>query len=463
MKPPKAHPLRTQPVYGNTALAEQPAAGSNSERSAGSGTWMSQEGVPAWDNLIPFIAGLECRLAALDPEVLSSAAVAAEVQAVLKQLIVRETGSLELEDDLSRLLLNLYAPAAIEHFALELAERSHALLFSSEAQGSSSAETRRSLVLDAGSFLSWFLRRSNAYAQIEAEQIRSGEIEILAGVEILPDRRLHGLSGFEVRACALLSDRAGEPLWVKAFTRQGDAHVRTRIGWESWRDATDCFQARADGYARRFAVIAPLRPEQQHCVLEDLRFFVPWAALDLKPGAEYLELDLGVYDSRGGCLMQAARPVRVPSGALAKYQSQPTLLSPQALALWGLDLGTGSRITSIRPRLRRSAYSENHSVAIQCSFELAGCQGSTVSVQARVLDLSEALDSSSDRPARSGGRDASRVVDIVSSWQRCCGIELVLPVGRPGHESQQPLVVEVSVQSEDLRTLCGTQEVVGLL
>ncbi|RMG39777.1 MAG: hypothetical protein D6719_12490 [Candidatus Dadabacteria bacterium] len=236
-------------------------------------------------------------------------------------------------------------------------------------------------------FINWFLRRRWL---IDRSELRfKKDVEEILAIEIEHDVVNKGVAGILVTAAASLVGRQGKPLWFKVFVLNEGKPLVTRDGWSLWCDHTDTVYLASKLRQQPFAAIAPLIPDSQSAIIDDITVFVPYDALKLQSGRQYLTMDVGIYDARGRviCAAKEHPGFYITAGVGVSSDSSP--LSPQALSLWPEDPVRGHKIISLSVEQSVSSDSDGYAretLLVKAAVQLGGCKGQIVPFEIRFID-----------------------------------------------------------------------------
>jgi hypothetical protein len=351
-----------------------------------------------------FTDQIERGLELLADQKLPRAELARRSLQILRRIVKYETGLSSLKDGLARFEAKLCAEPAARTLIANLL-----YCVSSDLRGSqvsnSDGEAEEEEVVDAFSqpitlrtlqdLIQWYSRRSTSLLAIEMERNRRGarlqsfDGDMLFGLELLHDREYCGMRGFEILSGVRLVGHNDEQLWIKIFVRQAGRYLRARGDWSLWTDvgalsgidgAFDTMPAvgtngtsaqHTDLEERKLAAIVPLKPDRQRVVVDSVRAFLPYEALDLPEGDSDLEIEVCLFNQQGDELQQEVliESIHQPTRLAAAPRARP-VPSPQYLGVWPDDAIRGDNISNARVVHLRRKFGEQVVPIIRVTFDI---------------------------------------------------------------------------------------------
>jgi hypothetical protein len=399
----------------------------------------------------------ELRRGSLDARTCADAALS-----LLRELCRHECGESSLDEGIDTVMDSLGAEPWVRRLVGDLkvrAERAvRARLGSNDEQRFRSDEALQDLT----DLCAWYGRRKATLLRLSRE--RGDGFEVLGEFSIHHDRTLFGVSGLEVRTAAILRARAQQRLWFRVQVLDGERSVMPREQWRFWSDETDSWVtgAGSDDTAP-FASLVPLDVTMHCAVLDDLRAFIPYAALELPSGRCPVTLLGQVIDERGAVLLDGLSDtdISVPDGAAARIEN--FLPSPSSMGLWPRDPVSGSAVRTIRVTSvqRENANRQVPILEVRADLELHGLEDQELEVQCRVLTTDGELIES--ELARFAAPDGTFLRTLTLHPLKPCAhyfdVDLSFPVVSLAIEPGPiPLMVEVCVLNRQRGVICGSVE-----
>jgi hypothetical protein len=219
----------------------------------------------------------------------------------------------------------------------------------------------------------------------------------------------------------------------------------------------------------------PIRPNAQRLVIDDIRAFVPYAALDLPAGRCDVELVVSVVDNDGREIIAASRPesICVPRRELV-YTNVP---APHSVGMWPHDVVSGDRISelAVSSGYKVVAGWERHTISVGFDLSLFMHAGESVLLECRFLDERGDLVELSSLGIPYVASELNVPVESVSSyryrrilhprgaWAHFRGLCIDIPVEfLLLEQGTHHLTCEVVIVSSDDRVLCGDMGLVSV-
>lgn len=408
-----------------------------------------------------FITSTRERIDQLAKAELSSKQLGREVLAILRQLIREDSDPSTHDDAVETLFHRLWGEPVMQRLFVDLHNRACAILHTAHR---SFVDMERDVVAtELEQIISWYERRKFSLAMLQSQ---GGQDDCIFGLQVYHDRSSVGVDGFEVSCGLCLIGHRSEELWLKVFVRSFGEFVLVRPGWEHWIDDTETLvravprAGEPDG-DERVSSIVPVCPAGQRSIIDSVRCFLPYAALDLPPGRQDVMIEVGLYDSQGRRLLFGSQPERLSIPAAENIKPVP---SPQSLALWPGNSFAGDSIS--RVRVQRGFRDDSREVlTILSNLELSGHRGETLQLECRIMDLQGSLVESGQAsmmdPDGSFALRSDLVVasDVWRFYDRALEIPLTaLSLDEGLHD----LLCRLTVLDSTRRILCGTVERLNL-
>lgn len=435
----------------------------------------------------------------------SSLAVSKVAELVLKivrQITHRETGLFALDPNVPLLLSTLYAGSVETSIVSGLVRRAQAALTAislEEREGSlrgksGNSGTSASFDYDIGReldeltmLLKWYVRRKMSLAGLEVDQIAKGiqtdgyleptfdEEDALFGFEVLHDHQVFGTKGCFVTCGLRLVGHDGQPLWLRVSAKWNGRPVSARADWSSWTDPGGSEICEVVPERTEFCSLVPIRPQAQRLVIDDIRAFIPYAALDLPSGRCDVELVISVVDNDGREVLSASRPesICVPRRELVGAH----VPAPHSVGMWPHDVVSGDKVSDLRVS---SGYKvvggwERRTVSVQFDLSLFMHAGESVLLECRFIDEKGEIVELSSLGIPYVASELNVPVESVSSyryrrvlhprgaWAHYRGLQIDIPVEFLLLSSgTHTLTCEVVIVSADERILCGDMGIVSV-
>ena len=297
----------------------------------------------------------------------AQAKVAELVLRVVRDIAHRETGIFNLEPHVPQLLSALYAGSVEVGIVGGLVRRAQKILaardIAERSRGSRRSEdSDRSRVTgydisreidELTMLLKWYVRRKMSLASLEIEisgnaamldsdgSVLRDEHDALYGLEVMHDQQVFGTKGC-VLACGLrLVGRDGQPLWLRVGVRCHGEPVVVRSDWSSWTDPGSGEALEVLAREVPFCSLVPVRPNAQRLIIDEVRAFIPYAALELPVGRCDVEFVISVIDSDGDEILMTTRAESI---CVPRRDSVPFVApAPHAAGMWPHDVVSGEQ------------------------------------------------------------------------------------------------------------------------
>lgn len=420
--------------------------------------------------------------------------VADLVLRVVREVAHRETGIFDLEPHLPQLLSALYAGSVEVGIVNGLVRRAQKILSThdvlersrgtrrvddSERARAGAYDTSRELD-ELTMLLKWYVRRKMSLAALEIEisgnssmldsdgAVSRDEHDALYGLEVMHDQQVFGTKGC-VLACGLrLVGRDGQPLWLRVEVKCHGEAVVVRSAWSSWTDPGSGEEVEVLSQEMPFCSLVPIRPNAQRLIIDEVRAFVPYAALELPVGRCDIEFVISVIDGDGDEILTTTRPESI---CVPRRDGVPFVApAPHAAGMWPHDVVSGDKISelSVTSGFKMVAGWERHSVSVQFDLSLFMHAGESVMLECRFVDKKGDIVELSSLGIPFVASELNVPVESVSSyryrrvlhpkgaWAFYRGLSIDIPVEflllEPGAHD---LTCELVIASSDDRVLAG--------
>lgn len=421
--------------------------------------------------------------------------VAELVLSTIRSITHRETGVFSMEPNVPLLLSALYAGSVEASIVAGLARRAQGVLNAialDEREGHlrkthGSSASRVVSEYDIGReldeitmLLKWYARRKMSIAGLDVDHLARGgalndrlessfdEGDALFGFEVLHDQQVFGAKGCFVQCGLRLIGHDGQSLWLRVSVRWNGSPVAVRSAWGTWMDSAGSGFCEVVPKDAPFCSLVPIRPNAQRLVIDEIRAFVPYAALDLPSGRCDVDLVVSVVDSEGREVISASRPesICVPRSELIGAH----VPAPHSVGMWPHDVVSGDKIADLRVSSGYKVIAgwERHTVSVEFDLSLFMHAGESVLLECRFIDSKgEVVELSSlGIPYVASERNVPvesvssyryrRVLHPRGAWSHYRGLSIDVPVEflllQPGAHM---LTCEVVIVSSDERILCG--------
>lgn len=432
----------------------------------------------------------------------AQAKVAELVLRVVRDIAHRETGIFNLEPHVPQLLSALYAGSVEVGIVGGLVRRAQKILAARDVAERSRGSRRgedsdRSRVSgydisreldELNMLLKWYVRRKMSLASLEIEisgnaamldsdgSLLRDEHDALYGLEVMHDQQVFGTKGC-VLACGLrLVGRDGQPLWLRVGVRCHGEPVVVRSDWSSWTDPGSGEDLEILAREVPFCSLVPVRPNAQRLIIDEVRAFVPYAALELPVGRCDVEFVISIIDSDGDEILMTTRAesICVPRRDSLSFVAP----APHAVGMWPHDVVSGDKISelSVSSGFKMVAGWERHTVSVQFDLSLFMHAGESVMLECRFVDKKGDIVELSSLGIPFVASELNVPVESVSSyryrrvlhpkgaWAFYRGLSIDIPVEfllleAGAHE----LTCELVIASSDDRVLAGDMGRVSVL
>lgn len=412
------------------------------------------------------------------------------VLGVIRRIAHRETGVYSMEPNVALLLSSLCAGSVEGAIVSGLVRRAQEVQDTAGLEPAESPSQR--LVATPGPLveydvgreldeltmlLKWYVKRKASLTGLEVQHSRKADFasdgvlvsgeegNAIFSLEVMHDHQVFASKGCFVSCGLRLIGHDGQPLWLRVSVRANGESVRARLGWSSWTDPGDAETVADNG---QFCSLVPIRPNAQRLIIDDIRAFVPYAALDLPPGRSDIQLHVAIIDEEGREILAASQPesICVPSReALAGGVS-----APHSIGMWPHDVVSGDKISDLRVSSGHKVVAgwERHTVSAQFDLSLFMHAGESVLLECRFVDAQGSVVELSSLGIPYVAADLGSAVESVSSYRYrrvlhprgawavfrglCVDIPTEFLLLEPGTHA---LTCEVVVVSSDDRILCG--------
>lgn len=343
---------------------------------------------------------------------IAQAKVAELALRVVRDIAHRETGIFNLEPHVPQLLSALYAGSVEVGIVSGLVRRAQKILATRDvverargARGGEESERARAGAYDISReldelnmLLKWYVRRKMSLASLEIEisgnasmldsdgSVLRDEHDALYGLEVMHDQQVFGTKGCVI-ACGLrLVGRDGQPLWLRVGVRCHGEPVVVRSEWSSWTDPGTGEALEVLSREVPFCSLVPIRPNAQRLIIDEVRAFVPYAALELPVGRCDVEFVISVIDGDGDEVLVSTRAESICVPRRDGFQFVAP--APHAAGMWPHDVVSGDKISelSVSSGFKMVAGWERHSVSAQFDLSLFMHAGESVMLECRFVD-----------------------------------------------------------------------------
>ncbi len=423
----------------------------------------------------------------------AQAKVAELVVEAIRQLAYRETGVFNLEAPVPQLLSSLFAGSVEVGIVTGLARRAHKALVLRDAQDREVAgdgaerPASRGLAYDIAReldelvmLLKWYVRRkmslyalqlesNDHYSMLERECTTSSDAhDLIFGLDVMHDHQVFGVKGCLLTCGLRLLGRDGEALWLRVSLISNDEPVVARSEWASWTDPGGDGPVELLPEEGIFCSLVPIRPNSQRLVIDEVRAFVPYAALKLPAGRSEVEIVATVIDSEGQQVLSMSRAenICVPPRQLG-LSAVP---APHSLGMWPHDVVSGDKLSelTVSSGYKVIAGWERNAISVAFDLSLFMHAGESVMLECRFINAQGSIVELSSLGMPFVATELNVAVESVSSyryrrvlhprgaWALYQGLCIDIPVEflllTPGVHD---ITCELVVVSADDRVLCG--------
>lgn len=401
-----------------------------------------------------FISSFEERVRTSLLSQLSFQKVAEVLLHELRRLVVKETSRLDLAEGFSLFSNKLRAEPAIILGITELVgllerglERGNSLTVTETAHSRSRVGD---LIFE---FTKWYSSRKRVLFALEKSVTPESGALLPFNFKILHNQRYDGALGLEFSYSLSIAGQRGQEFWAKLSVREPGKDILCRKGWESWSNLS------ASHSATKFACMVPLVVQSQNVIVESVKHFVPYDALDLPAGEHRVKLQLTLYDEGSLTIEKLNYPIIITSSPLAALSSP--VKSPQSKEYWETELESGRCISNLRVTSRNL---ETDLLAINFDLDLRTVEVDSVNYGEYTVVASLLGENyqkiSSKLPAFADPNGALTIQFPLSQslpLQRFPYREVVFPLAALDLETgSHRLRAEVSVLDRNGRIVCGS-------
>jgi hypothetical protein len=328
--------------------------------------------------------------------------------------------------------------------------------------------------------LKWYVRRKMSLCALQLES--NDDFSLLAGdsvaqrdardlifsLDVMHDHQVFGVKGCLLTCGLRLLGRDGETLWLRVSIMSDGQPVTARPEWASWTDPGGDGPIELLPEEGIFCSLVPIRPNSQRLVIDEVRAFVPYAALKLPSGRSEVEIVATVIDSEGRQILSVSRAenICVPPRQLG-LSAVP---APHSLGMWPHDVVSGDKLSelTVAAGYKLIAGWERNSISVAFDLSLFMQAGESVMLECRFINAQGSIVELSSLGMPFVATELNVAVESVSSyryrrvlhprgaWALYQGLCIDIPVEflllTPGaHE----ITCELVVVSADDRVLCG--------
>lgn len=423
----------------------------------------------------------------------AQANVAELVLATIRRIAQRETGVFNLNVPVPQLVSALFAGSVEVGIIGGLVRRAQKALALRDALqreqgrlGGSTLPVARGLSYDVGReldelrmLLTWYVKRKTSLAALECDPVTELPFELessadrderdaLFGFEVMHDHHVFGTKGCLVTCGLRLVGRDGQALWLRVSVMSEGRAVSARSAWLSWTDPGDSSPVQLLDAHGAFCSLVPIRPNAQRLVIDEIRAFIPYAALNLGEGRQQVEIVVSVVDNDGSEILTVTRPesVCVPHSELATA----VVPAPHSVGMWPHDVVSGDKISEfgVSSGFKMVGGWERHSISVQFDLSLFMHAGESVTLECRFVNAHGNVVELSSLGIPFVASEANVAVESLSSyryrrvlhpkgaWALYQGLCIDIPVEflllEPGNHD---ITCELVIVSPDERVLCG--------
>lgn len=316
---------------------------------------------------------------------------------------------------------------------------------------------------DLESILDWYSQRSLSIDSLMTQSNATVSYDQLFKIEIFHDHYEQSNHGFLVQAGLALFGRANQSLWLKIFVVLDGEYVLPRPGWDSWIDDTEIFSISNDRNSPCFAAILPIAPETQRAILDNVRVFVPYAALDLPVDKQEVEIEASLYNEKGEQLLRASTKEVM---SVSPYREQGyKMLSYQAQGLWPEDSARGFAVRNIFSTTEEIQNKKKieHEIKLNMDIDMLGEPNSEFFIEVRCAHTDGEL-IASKKPESADNTIIYRVpIKLARPVYTLHDYSIKFPLNRLNLDgSEEQISIEVCLIDSHERVQCGAISVLDL-
>lgn len=395
---------------------------------------------------------LQESLAEIDDRLVSRRQIARRIEALLRDLMRREIKSVDLRSELDVFLAHMHAGEAVSKIAGRLMQYVDATVYEDAASTDHGVVYARQVALDLQDFVDWYTRRRTTLEAFHSSD--SGDA--LAKVRVVHDKVLSGLRGMEVLGALKLHGHFGKTLWLRARILGKSGVVSVREGWETWTDDSGRLAIAGAEGQREFVVMQPIQPAGQLCMIDQLRLFIPYSALQLASGTHEVRIEVTLGDARGAELLREVVEERIAVPPLELCDDP--IPSPHVLALWRSDSAEGDSILNLKAVTGVIDGLNTDGQVLRVSFDLRLFNREGVAVRTECRVMNKAGDT-----LVGGEGDSGLSLFPQRPIARYFDLEFVIPTGQLGlSKGRHDLLCELVVLAENGQAICGALQPVRI-
>lgn len=371
---------------------------------------------------------------------------------VLREILRRETGQLSVEGGVDEFCVRTVAPAATRELIRSLQAKFVALQAGTEFSSQDISDFSNML----RHFAEWYVARCRTLSYIkQVEQISFADQAPfcrLFNLRLHHDVRHAGVVGMMVSAGLVVVGYRGDTLWLRALLSDGRSYVCARPEWTSWTDNGTALQL-VEHQQPRFALLQPVEPEQHHLLVDQLRMFVPYHALEIGERRRSYQLQLAVCDSS----FRELEDLECETVLWRPVDEVHSIPSPHSLGVWASDPLTSDRVEVQDMRLSYGGNSQGAILVLMTDLQVSNHAAKTCSLQCRLLGRDgEALEFEYAGQAKTGllNLHSFQPQTSIANYSAVRS-ELQLPLEQPDL-LEQIYSCEVLLLGHDRRVICGT-------
>lgn len=376
-----------------------------------------------------FMLALNSKLRQLQAEQNQDRLLAGIAQ-VVAAIVRRETGAVTLEEGMGLLFHLVWGGGA------ELRTLSDLYYQCRQASSAGGSFDFTDALERLHHVVSWYGKRKQSLKVLEESEVGAWPNSRFFGTTVVPDRMQGGEPGFELHTGVRLVGFAYRTLWLRLFFRLGSRVLRSSRGYTT--AAGGSRSVRSD---QPLCITAPIVPDHQRQLIDDLTLFIPYRVLEVPPGDYEFEGSLSIVDENEVRVISERLPINleVPAAEfLAPFHST------QLIGLWSEDYASGSRLEDLS-----ASWVSDSAVRISFSLLLCGFEGRELAVTARILD------ESGYQISPYGLVETERAIVVDRSVSRFNALRLEVPLTVEVAEDEQIHIEVALTDPEDNRTLLG--------